>query len=832
MKNYIGIDLGTTNSAICSYDGDKTHIYQSPQELSDVTPSAIYINKRGAKYLGQKAYKMLLNDPENVAVRFKRFMGTNTPINMPNLGHALSPEECSAEILKVLFNYLPESFRNMPGCGTVITVPAAFNQMQKEATLQAANMAGIGNVALMQEPVAAIMSVMKSRTEDGIFIVYDLGGGTLDVAVAESISGNVSLLSHGGIAMCGGRDFDRAILEHIVYPWLLQNFNLPDKFWEDNSYKRLVRIAAFAAESAKISLSAEENAIVSVMEEEVRYKDKNGRDIYINIPLSREEYNHLIVSQTEYSVKAVRETLSKAGISPEDVSRIVFVGGPTCYKPLREKISSELGIPANTDVNPMTAVAVGASLFAESIDWSSKNHSRKSSKDSLEIKGAVNIKFDYISRTPDIKTKLVIHTSGNLNGNYELQIDSVDTGWSSGRINAADGIKTDLFLSKYGENNFKVFLFNSYGQNVPLSSDKIVITRTAATVDSIPASHSVGIEVLDKIGGTPMLDYLVRAGDVLPKNGNKHFKAASALKAGDTSALNFKLWEGDIPSPITDNRPIGVMKISGTDFDDGIIYAGADIDVNYQMSDDGNIRLEISIPSIRSSFNSAKNFYSRQEGQKDYSELPQAIIYDAKNTKERADEMAENINDPELEKVRDVLEEAANLPETISDPEKAKETEEKVLQAKKDLAAIRKRHLKEMRNAELDSGVEYFSNLFRKDATTQERTAFDSLVVSARRMIEKETHEFEDYISEIKTKLFSMSWKRDWFVVGLFKHLASQPFMFANKNKYYELTRKGFQAIQDGDIDILRKIVLELQDIKSGGSDIMADIDITNIVRG
>ncbi len=99
-------------------------------------------------------------------------------------------------------------------------------------------------------------------------------------------------------------------------------------------------------------------------------------------------------------------------------------------------------------------------------------------------------------------------------------------------------------------------------------------------------------------------------------------------------------------------------------------------------------------------------------------------------------------------------------------------------------------------------------------------------------MIEKETHEFEDYISEIKTKLFSMSWKRDWFVVGLFKHLASQPFMFANKNKYYELTRKGFQAIQDGDIDILRKIVLELQDIKSGGSDIMADIDITNIVRG
>ena len=154
------------------------------------------------------------------------------------------------------------------------------------------------------------------------------------------------------------------------------------------------------------------------------------------------------------------------------------------------------------------------------------------------------------------------------------------------------------------------------------------------------------------------------------------------------------------------------------------------------------------------------------------------------------------------------------------------------MQAKTDLAAIRKRHLKEMRKSELDSGVEYFSNLFRKDATTQERTAFDSLVASARRMIEKDTHEFEDYISEIKTKLFSMSWKRDWFVVGLFKHLASQPFLFANKIIFAELKRKGFQAIQDGDMDALRKIVLELQDIKAGGSDIMSDIDITNIVRG
>ncbi|MBR1980707.1 Hsp70 family protein [Candidatus Proelusimicrobium excrementi] len=831
MKHFIGIDLGTTNSAICSYNGEETHIYQSPRELSEVTPSAIYINKRGSKYLGQEAYKMLLNDPDNVVVRFKRFMGTNTPMNIPNLGHSMSPEECSAEILKLLFNYLPEELRNSPDGGTVITVPAAFNQMQKEATLQAANMAGIGKVALMQEPVAAIMSVMKARIEDGIFIVYDLGGGTLDVAVAESINGHVSLLSHGGIAMCGGRDFDRSVLENIVYPWLSQNFKLPTNFGENPSYGRLVRMSAYAAESAKIKLSTDEQAIINVMEEEMRMQDEDGKDIYLNIPIARDQYNELISAQIEGSIKVVRETLSKAGLQTDDVVRIVFVGGPTCYKPMREKISSALGIPANTDVNPMTAVAEGAALFAESIDWTSQEHSRKDVKGSLELQGDINIQFDYIARTPDVKTKLIMHT-GSLTGNYELQIDSVETGWSSGKIKVADGNVAELLLSKYGENNFKVFLFNDYGQNIPCKTDKITITRTAATVDFIPASYSVGIEVLDKVGGTPVLDYLVRAGDTLPKQGTKHFKAASTLKAGDPSSLNFKIWEGDISSPITDNRPVGLMKISGTDFDDGVIYAGADIDVNYQMSDDGNIRLEISIPSIRSSFNSAKNFYSRQEGQKDYSELPQAIIFDAKNTKERADEMAEHIEDPELDNVRNALEQASNLSDGLADPEKAKEAEEKVLQAKKDLAAIRRKHLRETRKMELDKEIEFFNNCFQKDATPMEKASFDNLVASAKRMLERETHEFEDYISEIKTKLFAMLWKRDWFVVARFQNLIEKPFLFSNKDKFKELVAKGHAAIQADQINSLRQVVFELEDIRQGGATIMDDSDITNIVRG
>ena len=147
MKNSVGIDLGTTNSAICSYDGDKTRIWKSPEQ-NDVTPSVIYIDRRGNKYVGKRAYDTAPHGPDNAAMLFKRLMGTSTPIKLSAVDIIMSPEECSSEILRGLFGYLPEELRNDPDIGTVVTVPAAFNQMQKNATMQAAELAGIGRVAL------------------------------------------------------------------------------------------------------------------------------------------------------------------------------------------------------------------------------------------------------------------------------------------------------------------------------------------------------------------------------------------------------------------------------------------------------------------------------------------------------------------------------------------------------------------------------------------------------------------------------------------------------------------------------------------------------------
>jgi len=167
MTTYVGIDLGTTNSAICSYDGETLSLHKSPEQ-NEVTPSAIFMDKRGNKYIGLRAYTNAARNPDNAATLFKRLIGTSTLLKLPAVNLEMTAEQCSAEILKVLFGYLPEQTRNDSNTGTVITVPAAFNQMQKDATLAAAELAGIGRVALMQEPVAAVMAVMQKRKTDGV----------------------------------------------------------------------------------------------------------------------------------------------------------------------------------------------------------------------------------------------------------------------------------------------------------------------------------------------------------------------------------------------------------------------------------------------------------------------------------------------------------------------------------------------------------------------------------------------------------------------------------------------------------------------------------------
>ncbi|CCQ09842.1 Chaperone protein DnaK [Pseudoalteromonas luteoviolacea B = ATCC 29581] len=828
---YVGIDLGTTNSAISSYDGELITLYKSPEQ-HDVTPSALFIDKRGNKYVGSRAYNNAARSPNNAATLFKRLIGTSTPIKLPAVDLVMTPEECSTEIIKVLYSYLPEEIRSSSETGTVITVPAAFNQMQKDATLSAANNAGLINVALMQEPVAAVMSVMKKRNNDGIFLVFDLGGGTLDIALAESISGRVSLLSHGGIAMCGGRDFDRILFDNIIKPWLTNNFNLPESFSSDPKYKTLMRMGMWATEKAKIDLSTQEETIVSLSESEIALADLNGEEIYIDITISREQLNALIDDKIQDAISAARETIEKAGLTPHDIERVVFVGGPTHYKPLRDKVSFELGISPSTDVNPMTAVSEGAAIFAESIDWSSENRSRKSSKGSLNTNPeSIDLKVNYIARTPDTQAKVVVKL-GSSGASFEMQIDCMDTGWSTGRIELSSASSVKLPLSKNGENNFKLFVFDSNGQPIKLEEDTIIISRTAANIDAIPASHSVGIETLDKIGGQPVLDYLVKEGEHLPVKGQRIYKAEQTLKANSSGTIKFKLWEGDIKSPVSDNRFIGLFEIRGSDFDDGAILSGAELICDYEVTDSGNVKIEVSVPSIGGAFEGQRNFYSRQDGEIDYTKAHKLIEEESRSTLNRIEEIESSVGDEKLTKAKNIINQTNKIANDADDPESAKQAMDNIQEAKKLLAEARNKHLKPIREIELEKVVETFDSLVREYARPSEQQTFDNLVITAKRAIESNSTEFESHLAELRSKSFLILWKQDWFIAQRFKWLAEDSHLFIDSALHDQLVNLGHQAMASNDIEKLREVVYQLDSIKvgSGGEDEM--MSAANIVRG
>ena len=828
--DYVGIDLGTTNSAIARYDGEAVTLLKSPDQ-NDVTPSAIFLDRRGNKYVGARAYMNAARNPDNAATLFKRMMGTSTPIRLPAVDVTMTPEECSAEILRVVFGYLPEDIRQRGETGTVITVPAAFNQMQKDSTMAAAEAAGIGKVALMQEPVAAVMSVMRQRGRDGIFLVFDLGGGTLDIAIAESLKGRVSLLAHGGVEMCGGRDIDRALLDQIVKPWLIDNFNLGEDFSASSQFKSLLRTSTWAAEKAKIELSGSEAAVISLSETEIGVRDKAGDEIYLDIPLNRHQLDELIQPVIASAVTAARETLDRAGISAHDVDRIVFVGGPTQYKPLRDKVAFELGIAASTDVNPMTAVAEGAAIFAESIDWSTQTRGRKASRGNI-ASGQTDLAFAYVARTPDTQAKVIAKVGSQGVTGAEFQIDSLDTGWSSGRKALVDGASFDVPLTKPGENVFKLFVFDAAGGPIGIAQDRIVISRTAAAIDAIPASHTIGIEALEKRDGATILMPLVRAGDPLPNKGKLTFRAVEALRAGSPSSLNFRLWEGDIREPVTDNNFVGLFRISGGDFEDGLIAAGAEIQLDYQVLDSGNIVLDATVPSIGGSFQSGHNFYSRQEGQIDYAQAAAQVSEEASDTLNRLDTIGERVSDDRIDEIRTQLAGSVAIDRDEGDPEKTKKAMDDIRAAKKKLAEIRKTHLKTIRQIDLDRCLAFFNDHLREIAKPIEIQAFDNLARTAQRSIDSGSNDFEGQLSDLKSKNFLVLWQHDDFVIDRFNHLTEQPQQFFDLNEYERLCQAGRQAIAEEDIDKLRAVVSHLDNLRMGAAgedDLLASV---NIVAG
>lgn len=818
---FIGIDLGTTNSAITSFDGKTVRVWKSPEQ-NDVTPSVIYINKRGGKVYGRSAYDNEPRDPENTAKLFKRLMGSNTKIRFERSGIEMTPEECSAEILRVLYDYLPEDIRTDKKTGTVITVPAAFNQMQKDATKQAAFQAGINKVALIQEPVAAIMSVARHQNINGLFVVYDFGGGTFDISIAERTGSKINLLTNDGISFCGGRDFDKLLFDNIVVPWLYDNFSLPEDFRANKKYSSLLRMAIWATEKAKIELSAKDSTAILLDENEIHCSDENQKEIYLEVPINREQYNKLILPKIDETIEKTRAVINNAGLKPEDINHVVFVGGPTQYKPLRDYVSQQLGIAPSIDVNPMTAVSEGAAIYAESVNFETAKGGQKSVKGILKSSN-YGLEFRYNARTSSDKAKIAVVFQNT--ESLDFIFNSVDTGWASGKLSLTSGSFVSVDLPNMGENRFRVRCFGESNAEVKLENSEIVIVKTLINIGRIPCAHSVGVEIEDPPSKKPMLDYLIRKDDLLPKSGIVKYKTTKRISAGSPESISFKLWEGETAEPIEYNRFIGGIEIDGNSFDCGVIPVGSTIECEYLFDNSGNIEINVTVPSVGITLRET-NFYNRRSGQIDYESDSNKIIDEAQGVLNKIEEMQENLYDEKLEesadKLRKLLEESDNM-----NAEDAQALFECTQTSKGVVASFMRDNQTAIFEKELEEAEERLET-FKDSGTPAQIKQANQLLESARKAINANSPLAEKYLNELNATIAQIMFNNDEVYIALFYAMAENPQDFTNPELYRRLIAQGNMCVQNNDLNGLKNTIARLAQIRI----VHKGSDIENMLKG
>ena len=347
MGKIIGIDLGTTNSCAAVLEAGAPKIIPNP-EGGRTTPSVVAF-KKGERIVGDAAKRQALTNP-NTCSSIKRLMGTNKKVELD--GKKYTPEEISAMILSYIKDYA-ESYLGEKVDRAVITVPAYFNDAERQATKNAGKIAGLEVERIINEPTAAALSYGLEKEEGQTILVYDLGGGTFDVSILELGDGVFEVKSTNGNNHLGGDDFDQRIIDYIVKEFKKENdIDLSE---DKMAMQRLKE----AAEQAKKNLSGTVSTTISAP---FIAKNEDDEPLHIDMTLTRAKFEDLISDLVESTLEPVKKALKDAKMTKKDIDKVVLVGGSTRVPLVYETITKELGKEPSREVNPDEVVAMGAAI--------------------------------------------------------------------------------------------------------------------------------------------------------------------------------------------------------------------------------------------------------------------------------------------------------------------------------------------------------------------------------------------------------------------------------------------------------------------------------------
>ena len=347
MSKIIGIDLGTTNSCAAVLEAGVPQIIPNP-EGGRTTPSVVSF-KKGEKIVGDAAKRQALTNPNTVS-SIKRLMGSSKKVELE--GKKYTPEEISAMILSYIKDYA-EAYLGEKVTKAVITVPAYFNDSQRQATKNAGKIAGLEVERIINEPTAAALSYGLEKDDAQTILVYDLGGGTFDVSILELGDGVFEVKSTSGNNKLGGDDFDNRIIDYLVKEF--KSENKVDLSKDDMAMQRLKEVA----EKAKKDLSGMVSTQISAP---FISKDKDGEPLHLDMELTRAKFEDLISDLVESTIDPVKKAIKDAKIKKSDIDKVILVGGSTRVPLVYETVTKELGKEPSREVNPDEAVAMGAAI--------------------------------------------------------------------------------------------------------------------------------------------------------------------------------------------------------------------------------------------------------------------------------------------------------------------------------------------------------------------------------------------------------------------------------------------------------------------------------------
>lgn len=689
IKIDYGIDLGTTNSAICRMEKGEPKIIKSDTQ-ADTMPSCVSFTKKKSIRIGQGAFNDMISDKRratkswskgisNTYVEFKRTMATNTNYPSSFMERDYSSEELSAEVLKTLKSFVTdENFTS-----AVITVPAKFTVNQKTATMEAAKLAGFKRCELLQEPIAAAMAYsLIADSKNGIWMVFDFGGGTFDVALLKVEDGIMQVFDTEGDNHLGGKDLDHAIVDNIIIPYLTENFNL-NTTMADADKKEILRGAMKTyAEEVKNQLSFKEKEDILSNIGELG-EDEDGEEIELDLTVTQKEAFDVMRPHFQKAVDICKTLLQRNRLSGSQINKLILVGGPTHSPLIRQMLKEQITQNVDTSIDPMTAVATGAALYASTMD-------AEVSEADIEI-GTINFEIGYESTSVETTEWISIKLADE-SPLTKLWVEFVrnDKAWSSGKVEVdftGNVIETNLLESK--PNSFSVMAYDERGNILPCFPSEFTIIQ-GTKVGAAPLPYNIGIATwndVKKRGVFRMAKGLEKNKPVPATGVINDLKTTYQLRPGvESDVLTIPIYQVDDFSGAEGRSAslyeyVADVVITGDDME-SLIPANSSVDVTLKVDTSEQMTLEVHFlasdftvekkldTSKKQSVEEAENVIKKQlkEAQQSIDRLADADISDAKIQEEldRVKEEAKNSSEKKavLQHLKEVLRKIESLDES------------------------------------------------------------------------------------------------------------------------------------------------------------------------